>query len=374
MRPVVVNRPDLMRATPTRPGVENVLEIPGSRDLDERQERLKTPRMKRMTLHHNASGRARKQVSFPIHFMTSIHRMNPYASLRPVADLVLFGALLCAAGQAVAQTPPSHNTSGAPLTVMSYNLKFASTNPPNAWPVRRPLVREVIQQQSPDVFGTQEGLYEQLKDIAADLPEYNWISLGREGGSRGEFMAVFYRKARLEPLAFDHFWLSDTPEVIGSHTWGGKWPRMVTGVKFLDRQMQQEFFLWNTHFANDSQAAREKSAKLVRERVAALDTKLPLILTGDFNAAAGTNQAYHTLTRDGFFADTWMTAKARKGEGLNTSNGFQAIRRNGVRIDWILTRGDFTVDSIEIVTFSRAGQFPSDHFPVVSRLRMGAVK
>ena len=99
-----------------------------------------------------------------------------------------------------------------------------------------------------------------------------------------------------------------------------------------------------------------------------------MILTGDFNAAAGTNQAYQTLTRDGFFADTWLTAKARKGEGLNTSNGFKAIRRNGVRIDWILTRGAFTVDSAEIVTFSRDGQFPSDHFPVVARLRPGAAK
>ena len=257
---------------------------------------------------------------------------------------------------------------------MTYNLKFASTNPPNAWPVRRPLLRKVIQQAAPDLIGTQEGLYGQLKDIASDLPEYDWIGLGREGGSRGEFMAVFYRKSRFEPQAFDHFWLSDTPEVIGSNTWGGKWPRMVTWVKFLDRQTQQEFVLWNTHFANDSQAAREKSAKLVRERVAALDTRLPLILTGDFNAAAGTNQAYHILTRNGFFADTWVTAKERKGEGISTSNGFKAIRRTGVRIDWILTRGEFTVDSAEIVTFSRDSQFPSDHFPVVTRLRISGAK
>jgi endonuclease/exonuclease/phosphatase family metal-dependent hydrolase len=257
---------------------------------------------------------------------------------------------------------------------MTYNLRYASSNAPNAWQVRRPLVREVIQQIAPDVFGTQEGLYEQLRDIATDLPEYDWIGLGREGGSRGEFMAVFYRQARFEPLAYDHFWLSDTPEAIGSNTWGGKWPRMVTWVKFLDRQTQQEFFLWNTHFANDSQPAREKSAKLVRDRVAALDTKLPLILTGDFNATGGTNQAHKILTSDGFFSDTWMAAEKRQREELNSFNGFNAIQRNGVRIDWILTRGEFRVASSEIVPFSRDGQFPSDHFPVVARLRMGAAK
>lgn len=300
--------------------------------------------------------------------------LNRCAASCFVACFGLSVALLCGPGRADAQAPSGEKASAATLTIMTYNLKFASTNPPNAWPARRPLVREVVRQVSPDVIGTQEGLYEQLKDIATDLPEYDWIGLGREGGSRGEFMAVFYRKARFEPLAFDHFWLSGTPEVIGSNTWGGKWPRMVTWVKFLDRQTQQEFFLWNTHFANDSQSAREESAKLVRDRVAALDTKLPLILTGDFNAAAGTNQAYHILTRDSFFADTWIASKARKGEGLNTSNGFEGIRRNGVRIDWILTRGVFTVDSAEIVTFSRDGQFPSDHFPVVVRLRPGAAK
>jgi endonuclease/exonuclease/phosphatase family metal-dependent hydrolase len=304
----------------------------------------------------------------------TLHTMNQKTSFRFVSCLILSVAVVCGPQLVIAQAPAVENPSPATLTVMTYNLKFASTNPPNAWPVRRPIMREVIQQIAPDVFGTQEGLYEQLKDLATDLPDYNWIGLGRESGSRGEFAAVFYRKARLEPLAFDHFWLSDTPEVIGSNTWGGKWPRMVTWVKFYDRQTRQEFFLWNTHFANDSQAAREKSAKLLRERVAALDTKLPLILTGDFNAAGGTNQAYKILTSDGFFSDTWVTAKERKGEGLNTSNGFKTIRRNGVRIDWILTRGTFTVDSAAIETFARDGQFPSDHFPVVTRLRMGAAQ
>lgn len=300
--------------------------------------------------------------------------MNQNESFRLVACLALSVAVLCGPRLADAQTSSVASATPAMLTVMTYNLRYASTHPPNAWPTRRPIMREVIQQIAPDVLGTQEGLYEQLKDIATDLPEYDWIGQGREGGSRGEFMAVFYRKSRLEPLAFDHFWLSDTPEVIGSKTWGTKLPRMVTWVKFLDRQTQTEFFLWNTHFDNESQAAREKSATLIRERVAALDTALPVILTGDFNAAGGTNQACKILTHDGFFSDTWVTAKERKGEGLNTFNGFQTIRRSGVRIDWILTRGTFAVDFAAIETFARDGQFPSDHFPVVTRLRLGVAK
>jgi endonuclease/exonuclease/phosphatase family metal-dependent hydrolase len=260
------------------------------------------------------------------------------------------------------------------LCVMTYNLRYASSTGPNAWPQRRPLMRELFQNLSPDVFGTQEGLYQQLKDLAADLPEHEWIGLGREGGSRGEFMAVFYRKARLEPLAFDHFWLSDTPEVIGSTTWGNSNRRMVTWVKFRDRQTTQEFYFFNTHFDHQIQAAREKSAELVRQRISALDTKLPVLLVGDFNSAAGKNKAYEILTQDNFLNDTWLTARERHGEGTGTFNNFKAVQPDGGRIDWILARGDVTAEKIEIVTFQRDGQFPSDHFPVVAQLRFSAPK
>jgi hypothetical protein len=134
-----------------------------------------------------------------------VYTMKPNTSFRRTACLVLFVALAFGPRLAAAQAPSVAHAADTPLTVMTYNLKFASASPPHAWPTRRPLMREVILQVAPDVFGTQEGLYEQLKDMAADLPEYDWIGLGRNGGSRDEFMAVFFRKSRLEPLAFDHW-------------------------------------------------------------------------------------------------------------------------------------------------------------------------
>lgn len=280
--------------------------------------------------------------------------------------------LLALATPTCADTPT--NAAPAALTVMTYNLRFASTNPPNAWPTRRPLMRELIQQLAPDVLGTQEGVYSQLKDLATDLPEFAWIGLGREGGSRGEFMAVFYRPARLEPLAYDHFWLSDTPEVMNSATWGNTYRRMVTWVKFHDRATGAEFFVFNTHFDHQVQAAREQSAELVRKRVAALNPSLPVLLIGDFNAAAETNKAYQILTVENFFTDAWLTALEKHGEGVGTFNDFKAAEPNGPRIDWILTRGAVTVERAEMSTFGRAGQFPSDHFPVLVKLRLAPAK
>src|SRR5687767_5364587 len=173
------------------------------------------------------------------------------------------------------------------MCVMTFNLRYASDRPPNAWPQRRPVMKECITSVKPDLIGTQEGLYGQLKDLTADLPEYTWIGLGRDGGSKGEFMAVFYRPERFDPLEFDHFWLSDTPAVIGSSTWGHSNRRMVTWVKFRDRTSGQTFYFLNTHLDHQIQPARGKAAELIRQRVKELNTTLPVLLVGDFNARAG---------------------------------------------------------------------------------------
>jgi endonuclease/exonuclease/phosphatase family metal-dependent hydrolase len=251
---------------------------------------------------------------------------------------------------------------------MTFNLRYASSNAPNAWPQRLPIMRACVEKSDADLIGTQEGLYQQLKDLAGGLPRYDWIGTGRDGGSRGEFMAIFYRKDRFDPLEFDHFWLSDTPNVVGSTTWGNRNRRMVTWVRFLDRHAQRQFYLFNTHLDHEIQPAREKAAALIRERAEALKTTLPVLLVGDFNAAAGSNKAYEILTEAQFFTDTWTAAPQRRNDTIGTFHNFQGPREGGPRIDWILSRGPVAVDRTEIVTCSENGQYPSDHFPVIAEL------
>ncbi len=287
-------------------------------------------------------------------------RMKPCLAAAIAACLALLPAF---------STTAADDSAPDTLCVMTYNLRYASPNPPNAWPDRRPLMRECIQTVRPDLIGTQEGVYSQLKDLASDLKEYEWIGLGRDGGSKGEFMAIFYLRSRFEPLEFDHFWLSDTPNVIASSTWGNSNRRMVTWVKFQDRKTGRQFYLFNTHFDHQVQAAREKSAELLRTRIADLQTTLPVLVTGDFNANEK-NKAYEILTTDSLLKDTWYLAKTRRGEGLASFNNFKEIPKTNSRIDWILARGPVAVAVSEIVTFSKDGQFPSDHCPVVAWLRL----
>lgn len=119
---------------------------------------------------------------------------------------------------------------------MTFNVRFATVvDETPRWSVRRPVMRELLRRERPHIIGTQEGLYQQLRMIERDLGgHYDWIGTGRGGGSKDEFMAIFYDTRRLDPIEFDHFWLSDTPYAIASNTWDADWLRMVTWVKFAD--------------------------------------------------------------------------------------------------------------------------------------------
>lgn len=253
---------------------------------------------------------------------------------------------------------------------MTFNLRYASATPPHTWAQRLPVVSELLQRSAPDLIGTQEGFYGPLRDIARDRPEFGWIGLGREGGSRGEFAAVFYRRERLEPLEFDHFWLSDTPEVVGSSSWGNRCVRMATWVRFRDLQNGREFGFWNTHLDHESQLARERGAALIAQRVQERQGELPVVLVGDFNAQARANPAYDAFMNAGW-SDSWFGATRRAGENFASFHGYEAPVPDGPHIDWILTRGAVRADETRVENFELGGQYPSDHFPISATLRIG---
>ncbi|CAL9646037.1 hypothetical protein SUDANB145_06460 [Streptomyces sp. enrichment culture] len=278
-------------------------------------------------------------------------------------------ALPLAATAPAAAAPPERDA--GPLEVMSFNLRFASAAEPNSWAARRPVTRALLRRERPHVIGTQEGLYQQVRDIEADLgASYDWIGTGRAGGSRDEFMAVYYDTRRLAPLEYDHFWLSDTPDVIGSNTWGGGSIRMVTWVRFRDlRDGGREFCFLDTHLDNASQNARARAASLIAQRIGGLDASLPLVVTGDFNVAAHGNPVYDTMLGAGL-VDSWDAA-AERSALYATFHGYRPLTPGGDRIDWILTTPGVTVHRAAINTYSRDGQFPSDHLPVQASLTLG---
>ncbi len=252
------------------------------------------------------------------------------------------------------------------LTVMSLNIRLPSDGDgANRWELRRDLTTATIRRANPDVIGTQELFKRQGDDLVARLPRFRWIGVGRSGAERAddEHMGVFYRTDRLQVERWGNFWLSDTPEVPGSITWGHPLPRMVTWAIFRERDGKR-FALFNTHlpYREEDEAAREKGAALLAARIPAIAGDLPVVLTGDFNTVPD-SPTHRRLAQD--MTDAW-TATANRSGPEATFHGFTG--KPDRRIDWIFTKG-FTPLSVTVIDTRRGELFPSDHYPVVAVLR-----
>lgn len=253
----------------------------------------------------------------------------------------------------------------APVKVMSFNVRLPlASDGANAWEHRRELAAEVVARAAPDVIGTQELFKAQGDYLVTRLPQYRWFGVDRRGGDADEHMGVFYRHDRLRLVRSGDFWLSDTPELPGSISWGHPYPRMVTWGEFETRRGKRRFHLFNTHlpYRAEDGAARLKAATLLLARIRAIaGARGQVVLTGDFNTTPDSD--VHALLA-GALADAWDAAPRRTGPG-ETFHGFTG--RADRRIDWIFTRG-FRIRNATTVTDHRGVLQSSDHFPVVAEL------
>jgi endonuclease/exonuclease/phosphatase family metal-dependent hydrolase len=207
--------------------------------------------------------------------------------------------------------------------------------------------------------------------LRAGLPGYGDVGQGREGGTKGEHAAVFHRRDRLRPVEHGSFWLSDTPDVPVSNTWGSTYPRIANHVQFDDAE-GPSFTLLTTHFDHEPNAhgddVRARSAALVVERLAG--TPGPVVFAGDCNEPYGRGPASRVFA-DAGYRDAWAVAGDPE-DRTASFNGWRPPAPTGDRIDWVLTRGDVDVDRVVIDHDGPETWFASDHFAVVAELRVGA--
>lgn len=249
------------------------------------------------------------------------------------------------------------------LRVLTFNVRYPNPDDgANVWTARRDLFVQTVKDQAPDVMGTQELFYIQGQYIVEKLPAYAWFGVSRRGNHEDEHMGVFYRKDRLRLLDSGDFWLSTTPERPGSSSWNMNLPRMATWGLFETIPNGKKFLLLNTHFPHRSQddAARTKCARLLAARIGLYDEDLPIVLTGDFNAAptSGAHQVLEPLMKD-----AW--AETHPGQSAGTFHGFRG-KPGPDRIDWIFYRAPWKVKEAAIVTTHDGALYPSDHFPVLA--------
>lgn len=260
---------------------------------------------------------------------------------------------------------------------MSYNIRYGTANDgKNHWNTRKEFLISTIKTFDPDLLGTQETLGFQRDYLAAQLMGYEVVGAGRDNGKdKGEMAAIYFKRSRFEKLDCGHFWLSKTPEVAGSKSWGAACPRMVTWVKLRDCQGPEDepvVFL-NTHFDHHGTRARLESAWLLRRCVAELGKTNRIIVTGDFNAGED-SMPYHMFfgaleSTPPFMADVYRVVHPLRSVNEGTFSGFKANVTNGPRIDWIGASAGWVVVSAEIDRTARNGCTPSDHFAMKAVLR-----
>lgn len=269
--------------------------------------------------------------------------------------------------------PASADESGS-LRVMSFNIRYGNAaDGDNRWSNRKEAVVKTIEAFSPDLLGTQETLRFQRDYLAEQLPQYESVGVGRvDGKFEGEMMALFFRKDRFEKLEEGHFWLSESPEKVGSVSWDSSLPRMATWVRLQDKKQPDapKLLFINTHFDHVGVVARNESAKLIRSKASELARGASIIVTGDFNAGEA-SEPYEFLFGkiDGEqspLVDSLRSVRPDRGQEEGTFSGFVATNRKGARIDWIGVSRDLKVTSAEIDRTEKDGRTPSDHFPVTA--------
>jgi endonuclease/exonuclease/phosphatase family metal-dependent hydrolase len=300
--------------------------------------------------------------------ITALFAFSCCASENPCGPIELYGE-----SRTVNNSKTSENRTNL-IRVMSFNIRYDNPDDgPNAWPYRKDIAASMIRFHRADSAGLQEANRRQTGDLAERLPEYAWFGLGRDDGKdAGEFMTIFYRKDRLELLDQNTFWLSETPGVPGSRSWGTSAPRTVAWGRFRDRETGRTFFHFNTHFDVHSAAARLESAKLLVRRIAETAGDLPAILTGDLNCREADPPYEILVSGDGIPENALTDAMKASIHGhhgpTGTMSGFEKPGTPGRRIDFIFVKNAVTVLQHGILADSFDGRYPSDHLPVLAEI------
>jgi len=265
---------------------------------------------------------------------------------------------------ALLAAPFARSTAQDPVTVLSFNIRYGTApDGDHAWPHRRELVAGVIRDHAPHLVGLQEALRAQLDELGALLPRYREVGVGRtDGRTQGEYAAVLVDTARYAVVASGTFWFSDTPDVPGSMHWGNRITRIATWARLADRSTRDTIRVYNIHWDHESQPSRERSARLLLDRLAGDPGPADrVIVTGDFNADES-NPAFQALVSDARvpLRDTFRALHPGAAV-VGTFNAFRGDSTGG-KIDAVLVGPGWEVRRAAIDRRRVGGLWPSDHF------------
>lgn len=244
----------------------------------------------------------------------------------------------------------------------------------NNWNKRKHIAIDTIAENATDVFGIQEGVSLQLEEIQNALPQYAKYAVGRDDGKKkGETCAIFFRKDRFQLLESGTFWFSNNPDKPGSKNWGNLFPRICSWVQLMDKTNRNSFYVYNVHLDNLSQNSREKSVRLLVDKIAERNSQDPFILVGDFNMKIN-NSAMQYLEQNSdnnanaAMSNVWQSIYPEKSK-TGTYHKFRGSTACA-KIDYISISKTAQALDAKIDTYEENGHYPSDHYPVIATIRI----
>jgi len=254
------------------------------------------------------------------------------------------------------------------IKVMSFNIRLGvAKDGENRWDLRKELVVKTIREYNPDLLGLQEVFPMQEEYLRESFPEYVYYGRSRlVDPNDGEACSIMFRKERFNPSEQSTFWLSETPDEPGSKSWDSSLPRIANMISLKDKQVRgKKLVLINTHFDHRGKVAREEAAKIIKNRVSALEKGARVVITGDFNSGEG-SRPYQSLMGENII-DTFRMVHPNRTEEESTFTAWKG-RLIGNRIDWVLCSANFQILSATINRSHDKGRYPSDHYPVTATL------
>ena len=251
------------------------------------------------------------------------------------------------------------------IKVMSYNIRLGSgEDGTNSWQFRAPLTLEMLEDQTPDIFGVQEALSYQVDFIKEFTDDYECVGVGREDGKKeGEHMSIFWNKKTMKLLKWGTFWLSETPDKP-SMGWDAACYRTATWALMKDKKTGKKFYFVNTHLDHVGKEAQKNGLALIVDKIAEINPEgLPMVLTGDFNVKPNDPSLKDLDAR------MKCTRKvAAKTDNHHTYNGWGKASKDSV-IDYIYFSGFSACSEYQTITKKYSGRtFVSDHYPITARL------
>lgn len=253
------------------------------------------------------------------------------------------------------------------MKVMTYNIRLDTpVDSINQWPKRSHKVFFLIQKYDPDIIGIQEAIHHQLMDLLKNLPEYNYIGVGRDDGkTKGEYSAILYKKERFSVATQGTFWLSENPEIPGSKNWDAAITRVASWGKLKDNKTNKLFLVMNTHFDHIGKEARRNSAELLKQQAHALGAEVPIIITGDLNCTRE-EPPYSAIVK----SEEILLIDPAPAVPTGTFCGFKV---NGIKcraIDYIFHSPQWVTTSYEVIQDNDGVYYPSDHLPVLATMQL----